>query len=125
MITLERADGSRRVGLWSLVGLLLVPLVLAGGFLGRGAGVAFAAVFVIGDCAIDLPTQFAQLLQVHRFQVGFHGITLVGMSYLAQLNHSAEAKESGNDAARINAGFVSRESVAMSADACAGGGPFR
>src|SRR3954453_21450559 len=33
MITLERADGSRRVGLWSLVGLLLVPLVLAGGFL--------------------------------------------------------------------------------------------
>ena len=24
MITLERADGSRRVGLWSLVGLLLV-----------------------------------------------------------------------------------------------------
>jgi putative membrane protein len=33
MITLERADGSRRIGLWSLVGLLLVPLVLAGGFL--------------------------------------------------------------------------------------------
>ena len=33
MITLERADGSRRVGLWSLVGLLLVPLVVAGGFL--------------------------------------------------------------------------------------------
>src|SRR4051794_35513802 len=33
MITLERADGSRRVGLWSLVGLFLVPLVLAGGFL--------------------------------------------------------------------------------------------
>jgi putative membrane protein len=33
MISLERADGSRRVGLWSLVGLLLVPLVLAGGFL--------------------------------------------------------------------------------------------
>ena len=33
MIKLERADGSRRVGLWSLIGLLLVPLVLAGGFL--------------------------------------------------------------------------------------------
>ena len=33
MFSLERADGSRRVGLWSLVGLLLVPLVLAGGFL--------------------------------------------------------------------------------------------
>jgi len=33
MISLERADGSRRIGLWSLVGLLLVPLVLAGGFL--------------------------------------------------------------------------------------------
>jgi putative membrane protein len=33
MITLERADGSRPVGFWSLVGLLLVPLVLAGGFL--------------------------------------------------------------------------------------------
>src|SRR3954451_21560411 len=33
MITLERADGSRRVGLWSLVGLFLVPLVLAAGFL--------------------------------------------------------------------------------------------
>ena len=33
MFSLERADGTRRVGLWSLVGLLLVPLVLAGGFL--------------------------------------------------------------------------------------------
>ena len=33
MFSLERADGSRRVGLASLIGLLLVPLVLAGGFL--------------------------------------------------------------------------------------------
>ena len=33
MVNLERADGTRRVGLVSLVGLLLVPLIVAGGFL--------------------------------------------------------------------------------------------
>ena len=33
MITLERANSSRRIGLWSLLGLILVPLLVAGGFL--------------------------------------------------------------------------------------------
>ena len=33
MITFERAGGSRRIGLWSVLGIILVPLVLAGGFL--------------------------------------------------------------------------------------------
>ena len=33
MYPLERATSSRRVGLWSLVGLVLVPLVVAAGFL--------------------------------------------------------------------------------------------
>ncbi|HEY5821246.1 MAG TPA: YhgE/Pip domain-containing protein [Propionibacteriaceae bacterium] len=33
MVSLERAHSTRRVGVWSIVGLLLVPLVLAGGFL--------------------------------------------------------------------------------------------
>lgn len=33
MMSLERADGTRRVGWVSLIGLLLVPLVVAGGFL--------------------------------------------------------------------------------------------
>ena len=33
MITFERAGGSRRIGLWSVLGMILVPLVLAGGFL--------------------------------------------------------------------------------------------
>ena len=33
MITLERANSSRRIGPWSLLGLILVPLLVAGGFL--------------------------------------------------------------------------------------------
>ena len=33
MIMLERAGGERRIGLWSVLGVILVPLVLAGGFL--------------------------------------------------------------------------------------------
>ena len=33
MYPLERASSQRRVGLWSLVGLVLVPLVVAAGFL--------------------------------------------------------------------------------------------
>ena len=33
MLFLERANNPRRVGIWSLVGLLLIPLVVAGGFL--------------------------------------------------------------------------------------------
>ena len=33
MVVLERAGGARRVGLWSMLGVILVPLVLAGGFL--------------------------------------------------------------------------------------------
>lgn len=33
MLPLERAHTSRRVGVWSVVGLLLLPLVIAGGFL--------------------------------------------------------------------------------------------
>ncbi|HSU36943.1 MAG TPA: YhgE/Pip family protein, partial [Propionibacteriaceae bacterium] len=33
MITLERANSSRRIGPWSLLGLILVPLLIAGGFL--------------------------------------------------------------------------------------------
>lgn len=33
MSWIERADSPRRIGVWSLIGLLLVPLVIAGGFL--------------------------------------------------------------------------------------------
>lgn len=33
MKSLERANSPRRVGIWSIIGLLLIPLVVAGGFL--------------------------------------------------------------------------------------------
>jgi putative membrane protein len=36
MFALERAATSRRAGLWTIIGLLLVPLVVAGGFLWAG-----------------------------------------------------------------------------------------
>ena len=56
--------------------------MLARRLLGRGAGVAFAPVFVIGDRPINLAAQFAQLLQVHRFQIRVHGIPPVGFAGL-------------------------------------------
>src|SRR5690349_15599036 len=36
MFSLERATAARRAGVWTLVGLILVPLVVAGGFLWAG-----------------------------------------------------------------------------------------
>ena len=32
-LRLERANSSRGIGLWSIVGLVLIPLLIAGGFL--------------------------------------------------------------------------------------------
>ena len=36
MFALERATTTRRAGLWTILGLILVPLVVAGGFLWAG-----------------------------------------------------------------------------------------